>query len=33
VLFLKAKYENNEPISAAELADLQRISALLKRDD
>ena len=33
VLFLKAKYENNEAISTAELADLQRISSLLKRDD
>ena len=33
VLFLKAKYENNETISPAELTDLQRISALLKRND
>jgi hypothetical protein len=30
VLFLQAKYRNNEPLSAAELADLKRFSQLLK---
>ncbi|MDQ3279356.1 MAG: hypothetical protein M3Q06_13590 [Bacteroidota bacterium] len=30
VLFLQAKYKNNEPLSAAELADLKRFSQLLK---
>lgn len=30
VLFLKAKYDNNETLSVAEIADLQRFSKLLK---
>jgi hypothetical protein len=30
VLFLKAKYENNELLSATEITDLKRISQLLK---
>jgi hypothetical protein len=30
VLFLKAKYENNELISAADMNDLKRIKALIK---
>lgn len=30
VLFLKAKYDNNETLSAAETSDLQRFSKLLK---
>ncbi len=30
VLFLQAKYKNNEPLSSAELADLKRFSQLLK---
>jgi hypothetical protein len=30
VLFLQSKYKNNEPLSAAELADLKRFSQLLK---
>lgn len=30
VLFLKAKYDNNETLTAAEMADLQRFSKLLK---
>lgn len=30
VLFLKAKYDNNEPLSAAECSELQRFSKLLK---
>ena len=30
VLFLKAKYENNEPLSAPDLADLKRFKELLK---
>jgi hypothetical protein len=30
VLFLKAKYENNEHLSAPELADLKRFKELLK---
>lgn len=31
VLFLQAKYKNNEPLSSAELADLKRFGQLLKR--
>lgn len=31
VLFLQAKYKNNEPFSPAELADLKRFSQLLKK--
>lgn len=31
VLFLKAKYNNNEPLTPAELADLKRFSGLLKK--
>lgn len=30
VLFLKAKYDNNEPLSAAEISELQKFSKLLK---
>jgi hypothetical protein len=30
VLFLQSKYQNNEPLSSAELADLKRFSQLLK---
>lgn len=30
VLFLKMKYDNNEPLNAQELADLKRFSQLLK---
>lgn len=30
VLFLKSKYDNNEPLLAAELADLKRFEKLLK---
>ena len=30
VLFLQAKYRNNEPLSAADLADLKRFGQLLK---
>ncbi len=30
VLFLKAKYDNNEPLSSTELADLKRFKKLLK---
>ena len=30
VLFLQSKYQNNEPLNAAELADLKRFSQLLK---
>lgn len=30
VLFLKAKYDNNETLNASEMADLQRFSKLLK---
>lgn len=30
VLFLQSKYENNEPLTTAELADLQRFSKILK---
>ena len=31
VLFLQAKYENNEPLSTTDLNDLQRIAQLLKK--
>jgi len=31
VLFLKSKYENNEPLTSAELADLKRFAQLLNR--
>ena len=31
VLFLQAKYKNNEPLSSTELADLKRFSQLLKK--
>ncbi|MCC6290048.1 MAG: hypothetical protein IT249_19380 [Chitinophagaceae bacterium] len=31
VLFLKAKYNNNETLSASEIGDLQRFSKLLKK--
>jgi hypothetical protein len=31
VLFLQSKYQNNEPLSPAELADLKRFSQLLKK--
>ena len=30
VLFLQSKYQNNEPLTAADLADLKRFSQLLK---
>ena len=30
VLFLQSKYQNNEPLNAAEMADLKRFSQLLK---
>ena len=30
VLFLKAKYDNNEPLSSADIADLNRFKQLLK---
>lgn len=30
VLFLKAKYDNNEPLSATEVSELQKFSKLLK---
>lgn len=30
VLFLQSKYENNEPLTSAELSDLKRFSQLLK---
>jgi hypothetical protein len=30
VLFLRAKYENNEPLNATELAELQKFARLLK---
>jgi hypothetical protein len=32
VLFLKAKFDNNEPLSPSEAADLQRLSDLLDRN-
>ena len=31
VLFLQSKYNNNQPLSSAELADLKRFSQLLKK--
>ena len=32
VLFLQAKYNNNEPLSASELGDLKKFSQLLKKE-
>jgi len=32
VLFLQAKYNNNEPLSASELGDLKKFSMLLKKE-
>ena len=32
VLFLQSKYNNNQPLSSAELSDLKRFSQILKKE-